>query len=1185
MSTKLVASHSTIRDNRAGGLYGKVGEYLAECLKPSSELAIVSAYFSIYAHAHLTEKLGNIQHLRFLFGEPNFVLDPNKPNRVFHLTKDAVGLRDKLPQNKIAKACYDWLKKKAEIRSMVKPNFLHGKLYHITEPSGHQKAIAGSSNFTARGLGFGNSPNIELNLVVDSDRERRELLEWFDGLWNDDTGLVQDVKADVLHHLMQLFQENSPQLIYYKTLFEVLSADLAKLKEFSLLDEDLPLPFTKSVIWGKLYQFQKDGVKGAVQKMEQHGGCILADSVGLGKTFEALAVIKYYELKGKNVLVLCPKKLSDNWTTYQAKKNSTLNPLQADRLGYTVMYHTDLGRGHGRTGADSLDLATLNWAAYDVVVVDESHNFRNNAAGRLLDDGTRALSRYQWLTEKIINAGATTKVLLLSATPVNNSLRDLRNQLYLISGGSNDAFAGSAGVANLGGTLDAAQRQFARWAGPGSPDRSAKALLAGLDPGFFALLDQLTIARSRRQIQRFYAEDMEEIGKFPQRRPPLTVSTPLDAHNEFPTYDQVNARILEFQLSLYNPSEYVQERHKARYEEERIKTAKTQNFSAAKREHFLIGMMKVGFLKRLESSVQSFEESMQRVVGKMDALLARIDAYEKSQRQPGHMAANSATDSTFDPTAALAGAAPADSAAGRDEQDDAQTDEQQALDAAFDVGGKKKFNLAHIELERWRAALRADRAALHDLFLRASHVTPARDRKLTELKTLIQAKLDQPLNPGNRKVLVFTAYADTARYLYEQLHNHPWQTKDKLHTALVTGGTGGNQTTFAPAGLRQPTEFNTILTNFSPISKGRKALAGMPQDVGEIDLLIATDCISEGQNLQDCDFLVNYDIHWNPVRVIQRFGRIDRLGTLNTQVQMVNFWPTDDLDHYLNLKLRVEARMALVDVSATGDDNLLAHTPANPEGGEIEELITQDLKYRDQQLKRLRDDTPELEDLLAESGGISLQDFSLEDFRLDLLRFLQQNEDMLRALPLGLHAVAAAPNGPHATLRTADYEKLTDTERDTIRPGVLYCLRHLEKNEQPETRNQKSEAQLNRLHPYYLVYLYADGAVRYGYSQPRQVLEVMRLLCQGQTEADQFLCDIFNAETNEGQEMGRYQTLLTAALASVRQQYQQQVAVAAKSAGRNGNNFLIPEESEQLSDTTPAGATDSFELITWLVIE
>jgi len=1174
--THPTTSHATIRDNRPNGPYGRVGDYLAEHLGVETDLAIVSAYFSIYAHKELAAELAGIRRLRFLFGEPNFVFDKHKPHRAFSLTNDAVGLHEQLPTNHVAKACYQWLEEKAEIRSMVKPNFLHGKLYHLTQPSSMTQALAGSSNFTSRGLGFGNVPNIELNLVVDSNRERAELLEWFEGLWHDNTGLVRDVKAEVLHHLAQLFRENEQQLIYYKTLFEVLSADLAKLKEYSLLDADLPLPFTKSVIWNKLYQFQRDGVKGAVQKMEQHGGCILADSVGLGKTFEALAVIKYYELKGKTVLVLCPKKLSENWTAYQAKKNSTLNPLLADRLGYSVLYHTDLGRAHGTTLADRLDLATLNWAAYDVVVVDESHNFRNNAAGRLLDDGTRALSRYQWLTQKIINAGATTKVLLLSATPVNNSLRDLRNQLYLVSGGTNDAFESSAGVANLGGTLDAAQRQFARWAGLGSPDRSAKALLTGLDPGFFALLDQLTIARSRRQIQRFYAEDMLAIGEFPQRQPPLTVSTPLDEQNEFPPYDQVNAQILEFKLSLYNPSEFVQEQHKARYEEERIKTAKTQNFSAAKREHFLIGMMKVGFLKRLENSVQSFEESMQRVVGKIDALLARIGAYEASQGGSGRPAAD------FDPAADLAGAAPADSAAGHDEQDEAQTDEQQALDAAFEVGGKKKFNLAHIELDRWRAALLADRAALHNLYLRASHVTPARDRKLTELKTLIQAKLDQPLNPGNRKVLVFTAYADTARYLYEQLRG--WASERHLNTALVTGGTGGNQTSYQPKGLKNPTEFNTILTNFSPRSKGRAALT-MPQGAGEIDLLIATDCISEGQNLQDCDYLVNYDIHWNPVRVIQRFGRIDRLGSVNKRVQMVNFWPTDDLDHYLNLKLRVEARMALVDVAATGDDNLLAHTSASPDGGEIEELITQDLKYRDQQLQRLRDDTPELEDLLADSGGVSLQDFSLEDFRLDLLRFLQQNEDMLRALPLGLHAVAAAPHGPHATRRAADYEKLTDTERDTIRPGVLYCLRHLEKEGQPETRNQKPETQLNRLHPFYLVYLYADGSVRYGYSQPRQVLEVMRLLCQGQTEADQKLCDIFNAETNEGQEMGRYQTLLTTALASVRQQYQQQVAVAAKSAGRNGNNFLIPEEDEQLTETAVVADTNDFELITWLVIE
>ena len=1167
MATRVVtASRSTIRDNRADQSYGKVGDYLADNLAPGSDLAIVSAYFSIFAHMHLAKKLGGIRRLRFLFGEPNFVLDPNKPHRVFQLTQDSVDLESKLPQNKIAKECYNWLRDKAEIRSMVKPRFLHGKLYHITQPSQRTKALAGSSNFTARGLGFGNVPNIELNLVVDSDREREELLDWFEGLWDDETGLVEDVKDKVLSHLEQLFSENAPQLIYYKTLYHVLQNDLRKLKEMSLLDEDLPTSFTQSAVWQKLYDFQKDGVKGAVQKMEQHGGCILADSVGLGKTFEALAVIKYYELKGKTVLVLCPKKLSENWTIYQAKKNSTLNPLQRDRLGYTVLYHTDLGRSHGKALADSIDLATLNWAAYDVVVVDESHNFRNNAAGRVQDDGTRALSRYGWLTEKIINAGATTKVLLLSATPVNNSLRDLRNQLYLISGNSDTALAESTGVANLGNTLTVAQRQFTQWADPKNADRTVRALLEKLDPSFFGLLDQLTIARSRRQIKQFY--DMAAIGRFPHREPPVTVSTPLDAKGEFPTYDQVNARILDFKLSLYNPSKFVLPEFEALYQEERVQTVKTQNFSQAKREDFLIGMMKVGFLKRLESSVESFEESMKRVIGKIDTLLDRISAYEESKTKTG----------SFDPTTELAGAAPADSSAGHDEQDEAQTDEQQALDAAFNVGGKKKFNLAHLRLNDWRTALLADREALADLHQRATHVVPNRDLKLTELKKLIQTKLDKPLNPGNRKVIVFTAYSDTARYLYEQLHNHKWERQpDQLFSALVTGGTGGNQTTFQPGGLRHPTDFNTILMNFSPRSKGRASLT-MPQDAGEIDLLIATDCISEGQNLQDCDYLINYDIHWNPVRVIQRFGRIDRLSSVNETVQMVNFWPTNDLDHYLKLKVRVEARMALVDMAATGDDNLLAHTPAGADGQEIEELITEELKYRDQQLKRLRDETPDLEDLLADSGGVSLQDFSLEDFRLDLLRFLQQNEEMLRALPLGLHAVTAAPNGPNAFRRTVEYAEMKEGERTTIRPGVLYCLRHLEKSEDEllDQSGTQDANHLNRLHPYYLVYIYADGAVRYGYSQPRQVLEVMRLLCQGQEEADMELCNIFNKETDEGQKVDPYFQLLRYGVKATTTQ----AASANRRQLQAGRGQAIAKPTSAL----PANLTD-FELITWLVVK
>lgn len=845
LTTSAARRTSSIIDNRGRGT---VADLLREKLHPGCDLSFVSAYFTIYAYERLQTELDAIDNLRFLFGEPRFIkgIDPAKSEeKAFGIADDKLELKNKLQQKRVARECADWIEEKVEIKSVMHPDFLHGKMYHI-EHAGIQEAIVGSSNFTVRGLGLGIAGNnIELNLEVDSTRDRRDLKTWFDELWND-TSLVKDVKSEVLGYLEQLYQNHAPEFIYYKTLFHIFERYLG---EAGKTAEELgETTLFETGIWRALYEFQRDGVKGAINKILKHNGCILADSVGLGKTYEALAVIRYFELRNERVLVLCPKKLRENWTVY--KLNDQLNPFGGDRFRYDVLSHTDLSRDTGKTG--DIDLSTLNWGNYDLVVIDESHNFRNNTPGRRDEEGKIIRkSRYERLMDEIIKAGVKTKVLLLSATPVNNDLKDLRNQIYFLTEGSDTAFAESIGVANLKETLRRAQANFTTWAKQPPSRRKVRDLLDRLGSDFFKLLDELTIARSRKHIQKYYAATIEALGGFPKREKPLSCTPDIDLQRRFLSYDKLNEEINEYKLTLFNPSQFVQERFKPLYQ-----TSDRDPFSQADRESYLIGMMKVNFLKRLESSVEAFQITMENTIRKIETLERKIANFKAAPTQ--------------DPDASEL------------ELELGETGDDEDREAAQLVGGKLKYRLEHLRLDDWLKGLKRDKDQLTILLNAAEAVTPDRDAKLAELKNLIRRKVEHPSitkdDRESRKVLVFTAFADTAKYLYNELAE--WaQIELGIHCALVTG-TGDNRTTYQPGGYTRATEFNHILTNFSPLAKDREKMPSMPQH-DEIDLLIATDCISEGQNLQDCDYLVNYDIHWNPVRIIQRFGRIDRLKSRN----------------------------------------------------------------------------------------------------------------------------------------------------------------------------------------------------------------------------------------------------------------------------------------------------------------
>ncbi|MCI0470887.1 MAG: phospholipase D-like domain-containing protein [Candidatus Aminicenantes bacterium] len=1108
---------SSIRDNHN---YGNVGDYLKTNIGDNSQLSIVSAYFTIYAYHYLKNRLDSIQGLRFLFGEPTFIksLDPGKKNpREFKIEDESlvIPIASRLTQKAIARNCCDWLKTKAEIKSMVKPNFLHGKMYHIRQENGVEKAIVGSSNFTVKGLGFGGKYNIELNMMIDSDRDRQDLSKWFDDLWNNDTGLVEDVKEEVLQYISQLYAENDPEFIYFKTLFHIFENYFEDQEKSGLLNERTG--FFESEIWNTLYDFQKDGVKGAINKILKHNGCIIADSVGLGKTYEGLAVIKYFELLNQRVLVLCPKKLTGNWTIYQASQNHALNPFLKDRFNYTVLYHTDMGRIIGRSDANGIELDNFNWGAYDLVVIDESHNFRGNPTEKTKDDGSRKKNRAKWLMDEIIKAGVKTRVLMLSATPVNNTLRDLRNQIALITEGKDDALLSSCGIKDIAATLKTAQTHFTNWADrKRNPRRNVKQLLEILDSSFFKLLDELTIARSRKHIKTFYK--IEAVGKFPERLKPIAKNPDIDLMNRFPTYDRLNKEIMKYSLSVFNPSAYVKEEMKDKYE--KLALTEVLAFKQSDRENFLIGMMKVNFLKRLESSIESFEISLDRTIRKIESLKDKINDFILKK-----LASREETLESYQP----------------DEEELEENGEEQDQ---WLVGKKLKFDLADLDLEKWLVDLDTDREALVDLYNNACSVTPERDAKLDELKKVIFNKIQNPINDSNKKVIVFTAFADTADYLYKNLGN--WIKRElNLNTALVCGSY--TKTTFGK------NDYDSILVNFSPISKNRVKLNAAPQQ-GEIDILIATDCISEGQNLQDCDCLVNYDIHWNPVRIIQRFGRIDRIGSKNRTIQLVNFWPTADLDNYINLKERVEARMALVDVTATGEDNIL-------DTEKLEDLISEDLKYRNKQLKKLRDEVLDLEDM---EESVSLTDFTLDDFRVELIDHIERNKEKLENAPLGLYAIVPAPSGEYSYL--IDNHEFTTAEKEMIKPGVIFCL--VQKGDTEEN------AAVNPLQPYFLVYIQDDGSVRYNFTNARQILEIFRLLCQGRNKPYEKLCKIFDEETNNGENMGVYTDLLKKAVTEI-------VHIFKK---RGIHKLLTDRSALLIPKSKQASDMDSFELVTWLIV-
>lgn len=1066
-----------------------VRDDMAENIKKGSKVSIAAACFSMYAYKELKKQLEGVDEFRFIFTSPTFVTEKvNKQKREFYIprigreqslygTEFEIKLRNEMTQKAIARECAEWIKRKAVFRSNTTGENMPG---FMTVDNGEEKvAYMPLNGFTTVDIGCdrGNNAYNMVNRMESPFTE--QYMQIFESIWNDKEKL-QDVTDIVIENITTAYNENSPEFIYFITLYHVFSEFLDDISEDELPNE--ATGFKQSKIWNMLYDFQKDAVLAIINKLERYNGCILADSVGLGKTFTALAVVKYYENRNKSVLVLCPKKLAENWNTY--KDNYVNNPIAADRLNYDVLFHTDLSRTHGYS--NGLDLDRLNWGNYDLVVIDESHNFRNGA-------GTHANTqenRYVKLMDKVIRTGVKTKVLMLSATPVNNRFVDLKNQLAIAYEGDSEQINKKLDTSkSIEEIFKQAQRAFNAWSKLEPECRTTDALLRTLDFDFFELLDSVTIARSRKHIEKYY--NTAEIGKFPERKKPISLRPQLTDLNTAINYNQIYEQLMLLSLCIYTPSNYIFPSKMQKYID--LTHNKGDNLTQTGREEGIRRLMSINLLKRLESSVNSFQLTLQRMKALIDNTIEAINRFEKYGNADIDM--YEVADSEWD-------------------MDDGNTE-------YFTVGKKVKIELADMDYKTWRTELMADAETLELLTLMVADITPEHDSKLQELLKLISDKIENPINPGNKKVIIFSAFSDTAEYLYGHVSTYIKE-KYGLHTAVITGSIDGKTTI---KGFKAT--LNNVLTCFSPISKGRDVL--MPGSSTEIDVLIATDCISEGQNLQDCDYLVNYDIHWNPVRIIQRFGRIDRIGSKNNYIQLVNFWPDMDLDEYINLKSRVETRMKISVMTSTGDDDLI-----NPEE-------KGDLEYRKQQLKRLQEEVVDIEDM---STGISIMDLGLNEFRLDLLEYIKTHSD-LEKKPKGLHAVVSAT--------------------EDLPEGVIFVLKNI--NNSVNIDNQ------NRIHPFYMVYIGMDGEVICDYLNPKKMLDDIRLLCRGKKEPIKELCQRFNDETDDGRNMSEMSELLSEAINSIIDCKEESDIDSLFSAG--GTSALMSEIS----------GLDDFELICFLVVK
>ncbi len=1071
-----------------------VGDDLKENIKKGSKLEVAAGIFTIYGFDSLKNELKNIDDLKFIFTNPTFIeteknrrekkqfeISANNRQKAINGSEFEINLKNKLKGRSIAKECKKWIEQKVRFKTNAKYNYIQP---HITLKNDDNTFVYTNINeFSSAGFGF-EKDNTLFNPITKTDDYEftKGYIQSFNEIWNNED-LLKDVTDEVLGYISNLYKENSPEYIYYLTLYNIFDEFLEDISEDELANEKTG--FKDSVIWNKLFDFQKDAVLGIINKLERYNGCILADSVGLGKTFSALGVIKYYQERNRTILVLCPKKLGDNWQTFL--NNYEDNPLVEDRLNYDVLYHTDLSRDKGMS--NRIDLSRVNWGNYNLVVIDESHNFRNN------DPRKNKVTRYQKLMQNLIKTGVKTKVLMLSATPVNNRFADLKNQLALaFEGRTNEINKNMDTNKSVENILNNTQRIFNEWNRIPIDDRKPEKLIQQLNKNFdfFKLLDSVTIARSRKHIEKYY--NTEEIGKFPNRLKPITHHANITNLDNFIEIKELYLKLKKLNMSIYSPFEYILP-NKIKFYNDLYDTniSDTVSFKQSHREKSLQTLMHVNLLKRLESSVDSFRITLNKFINNIEKTIQKIESFENNNIKFA-----------------------AETSAIYDFNMDSESDDW--LNSEFSIGDKIKINIQDMNTSGWKYDLKSDLKIAKTLLNEMERVTPEHDAKLNDLKKYIKNKVMNPINPNNKKVLVFTAFADTATYLYNNIQSY-LKTELNLESAKIIGSEQNKSS------LKIDTSFNNLLINFSPKSKERR-----DKNAPEIDVLIATDCISEGQNLQDCDTLINYDIHWNPVRIIQRFGRIDRIGSTNTNIQLINFWPPLPLDDYINLTNRVSSKMVIVDATATGEDNILTSKSS-------------DLSLRKKQLKKLQEEVVDIEDM---GSGVSITDLGLNDFKMDLVNFINKNGDLSK-VPHGMHAVAKK-----------DLSK-------GIEAGVIFVLKNI--NSDVNINNT------NRLHPFYLVYIKENGEILSNHLNVKNTLDILRAVSKGNNEAIKEVFELFNEETKDGKNMTKYSDLLGASIESI---------------------INVKDESDVDSLFSSGGTTalvnnikglDDFELLTFMVIK
>lgn len=1061
---------------------GYVGAELKKHSFEGSKLAVLSSLFTLYGFSSLKKELSKVDQTRL------YLTDWQEQSLQSLIgTTHEVRLLNQLDQKRVAAECAKWIRGKIEVKAsltkQVTQNLIHLQSKQVSF------AIHGSATISPIGLGDIGSNSLQMNMGLTDTESSQQLLTWFDSIWADEIN-SKSIKKELIEKLDYIAADQPANFVYFLTLFNLFKDFLEDIDEENIIRSKTG--FKDTIVWNKLYKFQKDGVLGAIDKLEKHNGCIIADSVGLGKTFEALAVIKYYELRNDRVLVLCPKKLRDNWTMYII--NDKRNLLASDRFNYDVLNHTDLSRSKGYSG--EINLETLNWNNYDLIVIDESHNFRNNP------NKAEGKTRYERLLNDVIRSGVKTKVLMLSATPVNNRMNDLKNQVAFITEGQDTAF-NEVGIKSIESTLKLAQKQFNQWVSEPVENRTTATLLDSMSFDYFKLLDIVTIARSRKHIEKYYGT--ADIGRFPTRLPPKNIYSDIDLSNEFPPLKEVNKTIRKLSLAGYSPLKFVRIDKKEEYARRYDKAVGGGKgvFRQVDREESLIHLMRVNLLKRMESSIHSFTLTVSKLLNQVESLLSKIDDHDSDLIDALNI----------------------------EELQDIELESTEL--EQFMIGNKTKVLLQDMDLIRFRQELEADKIFLSSIVEAAKGVTAQRDAKLELLKQTIAAKVRNPLNPDNKKVIVFTAFADTAQYLYS--HIAQWASLELgIHSALITGG-GTNKTTLSGLGI----DLNNILTTFSPVSKERHKLD--PNATTQLDLLIATDCISEGQNLQDCDTLINYDIHWNPVRIIQRFGRVDRLGSKNTRIQLVNFWPNMELDEYINLEAKVSGRMMLLDISATGEENVIDENTKE----------MNDLEYRRKQLQQLKDAVVDLEDM---TGGVSITDLTLNDFRMDLSGYINQKENL-----------AKLENAPFGFYSVTPIDKVLAAEG--IKPGVVFCLKNI------RTGTEAVQVDSNYpLAPYFLVYVSDNAVVELNFTQSKKIIDLLKRQAFTHTTVASQAVELMESRTRHGQDMEHYQHLLAVAVDNI----------AGKSEEK-GIESLFIRGGTVLSATSSQGIED-FAVVSYLIL-